>query len=427
MSHWFKKPLHAFKNPAYIQSSVTLLLFFASWGVWWSVFEIWLTSSEQGLALSGDEVGKIYSVNSLVTLILMFFYGALQDRLVLKRNLLIFCAVIASMIDPFFVWVYAPLLKSLFLLGIIAGAIVFSSAFIAAAGVFEAVAERFSRQFEFQYGWARSWGSFGYALAALLAGFLFAINPYLNFWVGSLFGILLLLNLIFWKPKAERALSLEQTHQVNTDIPSLREMIQLLKLKELWVIIVFIMFSWTFYTVYDQQMFPGFYARLFSTEAKGTQIYGVLNSIQVYLEALMMCLTPFLMLKIGVRNTLLIGVGIMAVRIGLSAFFSDPIIISLVKLLHGFEVPLFILSIFRYFTLHFAAKFSATIYMIGFQAAAKAGESILSYPLGLLRDKIGYSQTFLVIAVIVIIAGCFAFFALKKDDEDVHGDPFIRS
>ena len=31
------------KNPAYQQSSLTLLLFFASWGVWWSFFQIWLT------------------------------------------------------------------------------------------------------------------------------------------------------------------------------------------------------------------------------------------------------------------------------------------------------------------------------------------------------------------------------------------------
>ncbi|BDR58531.1 hypothetical protein XA3_09940 [Xylocopilactobacillus apicola] len=109
------------KNPSYLQSSVTLLLFFASWGVWWSFFQVWLTSTKNGLGLSGSEVGTIYGANSLVTLILMFIYGTLQDKLVIKRYLLIFCAIIESLIGPFFVWIYSPLLHRNFLLGIIAG------------------------------------------------------------------------------------------------------------------------------------------------------------------------------------------------------------------------------------------------------------------------------------------------------------------
>lgn len=428
MPDWFKNSLQAFKNPSYVQSAVTLLLFFASWGIWWSFFQLWLTSPDHGLNLSGSAVGTIFSVNSLVTLVFMFGYGAIQDRLLLKRTLLIFCASITSLIGPFFVWIYAPLLKQHFTLGIVVGAFVLSAGYLAAAGIFEAVTERFSRQFNFEYGSARAWGSLGYALVALLAGFLFAINPHLNFWLGSFFGILLLLNLIFWRPKAEKILGAQlQNHDHASDSPSLQEMLGLLKLKEFWIIIIFIMFTWTFYTVYDQQMFPEFYTDLFSSREKGQRIYGSLNSLQVFLEALMMCLVPLIMRKIGVRNTLLIGIVIMAIRIGLSGFFINPIIVSFIKLLHAFEVPLFILPMFRYFTLHFVTKLSATLYMIGFHVAAQVGQVILSTPLGILRDEIGYSQTFLVIAIVVILAGFFAFFSLKKDDEDVHGDPFIRS
>jgi len=69
------------KNPTYLQSSFSMLLFFASWGIWWSFFQIWLTSDSAGLALSGAQVGTVYSVNSLATLVLMFAYGAVQDRL----------------------------------------------------------------------------------------------------------------------------------------------------------------------------------------------------------------------------------------------------------------------------------------------------------------------------------------------------------
>lgn len=416
------------KNPSYLQNSVTLLLFFASWGVWWSFFQVWLTSKQNGLGLSGSAVGTIYSANSLVTLCLMFIYGTLQDKLVIKRYLLIFCAILDALIGPFFVWIYAPLLSHHFILGIIVGAIFLSAGFLSASGIFEAVAEKMSRRFDFEYGQARAWGSFGYAMVALLAGYLFVINPKLNFVVASGFGVLLLLELIFWMPKQEKTVDQNLTFEgEGSDTPSLKDMLSLLKMKELWLIIIFIMFTNTFYTVFDQQMFPDFYTKLFANPALGQHMYGTLNSIQVFCEALMMSLVPILMRKIGVRNSLLLGVTVMFVRIGACGLFHNPIAISCIKMLHSIEVPLFSLPIFRYFTLHFDTKLSATLYMIGFQVASQIGQVLLSNPLGTLRDHIGYSSTFHVIAITVLLAGIYAFFVLKKDDQDVNGDPFIRS
>lgn len=418
----------ALKNQSYLQSSVTMLLFFASWGVWWSFFQLWLTSPTNGLGLSGSAVGTVFSANSLVTLILMFIYGTLQDKLVIKRHLLIFSATIATLVGPFFIWVYAPLLHNHFVLGIIVGSFVLSAGFLAAVGIYEAMAERFSRLFDFEYGQARAWGSFGYAVVALLAGFLFVINPDLNFWAGSFFGLLLLLNLLFWKPEAEKRANQEATNNTgSSSVPSLREMFGLLRLPQLWVIIIFIMFTWTFYTVFDQQMFPGFYTSLFATPELGQQMYGTLNSIQVFFEAVMLGIVPLIMKKIGVRNTLLLGVTVMCIRIGLCGFASSPVLVSMIKMLHALEVPLFILPMFRYFTLHFDTKLSATLYMIGFQIAAQIGQVLLSTPLGTLRDHVGYSATFRIIALVVLAAGIYAAIVLKKDDQDVQGDPFVRS
>lgn len=116
----------------------------------------------------------------------------------------------------------------------------------------------------------------------------------------------------------------------------------------------------------------------------------------------------------------------MVARIGLSGLFYNPIAVSMIKMMHAIEVPLFMLPMFRYITLHFNPKLSATLYMIGFQIAAQIGQVILSTPLGTMRDHIGYNQTFLIIAGIAGLAGLFAVVALKKDDEDVNGDPFIR-
>ncbi|MGX7328068.1 oligosaccharide MFS transporter [Enterococcus bulliens] len=417
----------AFKNQSYLQSSVTLMLFFASWGVWWSFFQLWLTTPKSGLGLSGSQVGTVFSVNSLVTLVLMFIYGAVQDKLVIKRSLLVFSSVIATLIGPFFIYVYGPLLRSQFNIGIVVGAIVLSAGYLSAVGIFEAVSERFSRLFDFEYGQARAWGSFGYAIVALLAGFLFVINPNLNFWAGSFFGLCLLVNVLFWKPKAERE-AIDKLSDASTEstVPSLGEMFSLLKLKQLWVVIVFIMFTWTFYNVFDQQMFPGFYTNLFSSQEVGQQVYGTLNSVQVFCEAAMLGVVPLIMHKIGVKKTLLIGVTIMCLRIGLCSVTTSPVAVSMIKMLHALEVPMFILPMFRYFTLHFDTKLSATLYMIGFQIAAQVGQVILSTPLGILRDNVGFTMTFRIISLIVLVSGIFAAFLLKNDDQDVLGDPFIR-
>ncbi|MGK0552723.1 MFS transporter [Enterococcus faecalis] len=412
-----------FKNPSYLQSSTTMFLFFASWGVWWSFFQIWLTS-DNGLGLSGTQVGTIFSINSIVSLIFMFIYGIVQDKLFIKRSLLIFNAIIASFIAPFFIYIYAPLLKNNFIIGAWIGALVLSAAYLSAVGILEATTERFSRVFGFAYGQSRAWGSFGYALAALLAGFLFVKNPNFNFWGGSIVGVILLLNLIFWRPKEERdaVLAIKELKNENST-PKIKDMISLLKIPMLWQIIVFVMFSWTFYNVFDQQMFPDFYTNLFSSNALGQQTYGALNSIQVFVEAIMLGLVPILMKKIGVRNTLLFGTSIMFLRIGLCGFATNPITVSAIKMLHSLEVPLFTLSIFRYFTLHFDTKLSATMYMIGFQIAAQVGQVILSTPLGILKDSMGYSTTFHVISIIVLITGIYGTLIMKKDNEFINGQP----
>lgn len=416
--------MKALKNPSYLQSSTTFLLFFASWGIWWSFFQIWLTNEERGLGFSGAQVGTLYSVNSIGTLIIMLFYGTTQDRLGLKRNLAIFASAIMALIGPFMIWVYRPLLEANFMLGVVVGAVVLSFGFLAAAGLLEAISERYSRVYNFEYGQARMWGSIGYALVALIAGFLFTINPNLNFWLGSLFGLLCLLVQLFWKNAPVPANTIAVN--ISQETPGVREMVGLLKIKSLWAIIGFVFLSWTFYTVFDQQMFPEFYTNLFETQEQGQRVYGVLNSVQVFVEALMMGLVPLIMRRYGVKTTLMMGIGVMFIRILGCAIFTDPVIISLVKMLHAPEVALCILPVFRYFTLHFNPALSATLYMVGFQIASQIGNVILSPVLGSVRDVIGYQPTFYLIAGVVAVAFVYGLFILKNDDEQVDGDPFIR-
>lgn len=400
------------------------MLFFAGWGIWWSFFQIWLTTKQ---GFSGAQVGTIYTFGSAVALVLMFVYGSLQDKLGVKKTLLIFMVSCQVLLAPFFTWVYVPMLESNFYVGAMIGAVYLAVAYLAACPVFEAVTERLSRRYSFEYGQARAWGSLGYAISALTAGFLFTINPYLVFWTGSAVSAVLLAILVFLKPenREDAVQQYENREERNKDAksPSLKEIVSVFGILDLWKIIIFVILTWTFYTVFDQQMFPEFFTRFFATPEDGQQAYGILNSVQVFLEFIMMGLVPILMRKIGVRRALLLGCLIMVCRISGCGIASTPLGIGLIKLLHAPETALFVLAIFRYFTLHFDTRVSATLYMVGFQIAASVGGIIFSVPLGSLRDNIGYQHTFLIIAGIVLCASVYAFFILKKDDQDVEGQP----
>lgn len=412
------------QNPFYLESSLTFILFFFGWGIWWSFFQIWLTTKQ---GFSGAQVGTIYSFDSALTLVLMFVYGSIQDKLGIKKTLLNLCVFLELLLGPFFTWVYVPMLKSNFYLGAFIGSIYLSVAYLAVSPTFEALAERMSRRFSFEYGQSRAWGSFGYAIAALAAGFLFNINPYLIFWVGSFFALLLLLIMLFFKPENKQVsldkYEVKEEEAKEEEKPSFKDILGVFKLVELWKIIIFIILSWTFYTVFDQQMFPEFFTKFFGTASSGAAAYSILNSAEVFLESIMMGLIPMMMRKTGVRKTLLIGLAIMIIRIGGCGLVTNPLGVSVIKLLHAPETAIFILAMFRYFTLHFDTRISATVYMVGFQIAAQVGQIIFSTPFGALHDKIGYQNTFLVVAGIVCVSAIYAFFILKKDDEDVLGQP----
>ena len=78
-------------------------------------------------------------------------------------------------------------------------------------------------------------------MAALVAGFLFTINAYLIFWVGSAFAVVLLLVLIFFRPEDDEE-KLQQfenlaENQKEDKSPSMAEILNVFKMIDLWKII----------------------------------------------------------------------------------------------------------------------------------------------------------------------------------------------
>lgn len=397
--------LQQIHNKNYLFSSGYLLFFYAAWSFWWSFYAIWLKNK---LGLSGVELGMLYSTNQLISMIYMLCYGIIQDKLGTRKSIIWFQGCILVLTGPFLIYIYEPLLLSSFKIGVIIGGLFLGAGFIAGCALTESFVEKLSRKFNFEYGTARMWGSLGYAIGALVGGICFSLNPHINFWFVSMMGMMFLIINCCYKIKIDEV-EQQQVNSIKTN-----DIFAIFKTLNFWFFVLFIIGTMSFYNVYDQQLFPVFYTQHFADVNDGYKVYGYLNSFQVFLEAAGMCVAPFLINRIGAKSALLAAAIIMSIRILGSALFSDIFIISIIKLLHAAEVPLFMVSIFKYIVANFDSRLSSTIFLIGFKISSSIGVIILSSPVGKLFDMLGYHSTFFVLASIVIMVIIISIFTLSN-------------
>ncbi|RIL26701.1 MFS transporter [Staphylococcus gallinarum] len=404
----------SFKNQSYIKNALIMFLFFASWGIWWSFFQIWLSSKAHGIGLSNTQIGIIFSINFFTTLLFNLIYGLIQDKLGVSRILLLICSFISIFTGPFFVYFYAPFLEEHFYIVGFIGSLFISSAFLAAMGLYEAVVEKFSRTYNFNYGESRAWGSLGYAIISLFSGYLFLTDASLIFWCGSFLGLLLFLIIILYKPNIEKVSSTHLYSHYST-FPNIKTA-SVFEQSKFWILVIVILFTCPFYLIYEQQLFPSFYIHISNlSHINGEHVYSILNSVQVFIEVLTMIVAPRIITKLGIKQTIILSFIIMNIRVGGSLFAHDIVSISIVKLIHGIQIPLFVLPIFQYITLHFNTKFSATIYLLGYLMVVKIGQIIFSTPIGSFQDNTNFNLTFLLIFVVILITTIFAKFTLRTD------------
>lgn len=404
------------KNKNYWFSSGYLITFYAAWSLWWSFYAIWLKSK---IGLSGEQLGVVYAANSAAAMFFMIFYGFIQDKLQIGKAVVTFQSIMMILIGPFLIYVYEPLLRQDFILGVCIGAPVLSAGFISGSALIDSFIERISRLCNFEFGPARFWGSFGYAAATFVAGRSFGIDPHINFWLASGVAAIYFIINLFFKPTQKLSVS-NNTPQIivpKPNIPTISEILSLFALRKFWLFVVFIIGTFSFYTIYDQQLFPNFYTSFFEKEETGYKIYGYLNSFQVFLEASCMIIAPYFINKLGAKKSLLVAALVMICRIGLSASLDNVYLISLVKLFHAIEIPLFILAMFKYIVANFDARLSATLYLVGFNISSNLGVIVLSKPVGKLFDNHGYSTTFYILASIVLIISCIAIFTLSNNKQ----------
>lgn len=386
----------------YWKLSAYFFFFFFTWSSSYSLFSIWLG---QEINLSGSATGIIFSINAIFALCMQPLYGYISDKIGLKKNILFFISLLLVFVGPFYIFVYGPLLQYNVLLGAIVGGLYLGMAFLAGIGAIESYIEKVGRKYDFEYGKSRMWGSLGWAAATFFAGQLFNINPNINFWIASV-SALILVGIIF-------SIKIEMSHDEIEKAESItfKDVGNLFKLKDFWFFMLYIIGVTCIYSVYDQQ-FPIYYSSLFSNEALGNQVFGYLNSFQVFLEAGMMFAAPFIVNKLGAKRSLVLAGYLMAFRIIGSGMVDGPIGISGMKLIHAFELPIMLIAIFKYLAANFDTRLSSILYLVGFQFASQIGASILSPIAGLLYDDVGFRNTYLIMGAAVFIFTCISIFTL---------------
>ncbi len=391
----------------YWQLSAYFFFFFFTWSSSYSLFSIWLG---QEINLNGAETGIIFSVNAIFALCMQPIYGYISDKIGLKKNILFFISLLLVFVGPFYIYVYGPLLQFNVLLGAAVGGLYLGTAFLAGIGAIESYIEKIGRKYQFEYGKSRMWGSLGWAAATFFAGQLFNVNPNINFWIASVSAVILVAIIL--------SVRVEMTHHEmeRADSVTLKDVGQLFLLKDFWFLMMYVVGVTCVYSVYDQQ-FPIYYSSLFASEALGNQVFGYLNSFQVFLEAGMMFLAPFLVNKLGAKRSLLLAGFLMAFRIIGSGIVIGPIGISSMKLIHAVELPIMLIAIFKYLAANFDTRLSSVLYLVGFQFASQVGASILSPLAGRLYDSIGFRQSYLLMGLLVLVFSIISIFTLLNSNK----------
>lgn len=369
-----------------------VFVFFFAQAMSMSLLALWLRSS---LQLSGAEAGIVFSANFVAAMCSQPLYGFISDRVGIRKHVLWFVAGMVTLCGLFFLFAYAPLLKANIIAGAVLGGIYLGVTFIAGSYALESYVDRIGRRHGFEYSRVRLWGSLGFASAALFSGRLFNIDPSINFFCASAAGLLLLGLLLLWRTGSADdagAAAAAPEHKV-----SLAEAFALLRNGQFWRFMVFILGVTNLYLVFDQQ-FPSYFASLFPDRQTGAAMFGYLNSLQIFIEAGGLFVAPLLVKRIGAKRGLLLAGSIMMVRIAGSGLAVGPLSISAMKLLHSVELPILVVSVFRYIACHFDNRLASTIYMVGVSFGHSIGLAILSPLAGKGYDLAGFSHSYLAMA-----------------------------
>lgn len=108
--------------------------------------------------------------------------------------------------------------------------------------------------------------------------------------------------------------------------------------RKMWMFILYVIGVACVYDVFDQQ-FATFFKSFFATPESGTRAFGFATTAGEICNAIIMFSSPWIINRIGAKNTLLIAGMVMAARMIGSSFATTAAEVVALKMLHALEVP----------------------------------------------------------------------------------------
>lgn len=95
-------------NKNYYISCLFFLFFFIGWGCCYPYLSLWLTET---IGINYTDVGLVYSFTAIIAVCVQPLFGFISDKLVYRKNLMWLLAIIITLFAPYWIYVFAPLLK----------------------------------------------------------------------------------------------------------------------------------------------------------------------------------------------------------------------------------------------------------------------------------------------------------------------------
>ena len=373
----------------YYKISSFIFLYFFTWSASIGLLAIWLG---QKANLSGTVIGTVFAVNGIFSVILKPIYGYILDKIGMSKYLLYFVVLMSALMAPFFIYVYQPLLLSNTMLGIIVGAIYLSFAWYAGVAACESYSDRYSRLNSMEFGQIRMWGSLGWAVASSFSGLLFNISPSWNFIMGSVASVVMFIVLLSLKVNVNAANASDVLTKEKI-VPA--DVYALLRNRKFWAFCLYVAgVAWMMFIA--EQQFSRYFVTFFDDIHQGNAVFGYLGTVQSGMEFIMYMVIPLVVNYIGAKRGLLIVGMVVGARLIISGLCDSHLLISVLKPLYGLEICLLLVSVFKYIAEHFDKRVNATMYLLGYQAMLYVGNVVVSSPAGLLYDRIGFENTYII-------------------------------
>lgn len=390
----------------YYKISSFIFLYFFTWSASIGLLAIWLG---QKANLSGTVIGTVFAINGIFSVILKPIYGYILDKIGMSKYLLYFVVAMSALMAPFFIYVYQPLLMSNTMLGIIVGAIYLSFAWYAGVAACESYTDRYSRLNGMEFGQIRMWGSLGWAVASSFSGLLFNLSPAYNFLLGSVASIVMLVVLFSLKVDTRTA---HASEVLTKEKIAPADVYALLKSGKFWAFCLYVAgVAWMMFIA--EQQFSRYFVTFFDDVHQGNAIFGYLGTVQSGMEFIMYMVIPLFVNYIGAKKGLLIVGLLVGARLIISGICDSHLLISVLKPLYGLEICLLLVSVFKYIAEHFDKRVNATMYLLGYQAMLYVGNVVVSSPAGLMYDRIGFEQTYIIMGSIALFFTLVSAFTLS--------------